>query len=248
MNTRTDKRSPVIIVDDDPEIRETVSNYFEVRNLSTLTAADQQALLRLLAYQRPRLILLDLRLGTADGYDFLRSVRSTSDVPIIVMTGHHVEESDWITGLDSGADDYVTKPFRLGELLARVRAVLRRRELMDSGRPPKLRVRQYRFAGWTLNREDRTLTSPTQLDVELTKGEFGLLITLLECPQQPLARDYLVAATRHHDDIFDRTIDVLIMRLRRKIEVDRSTPRIIVTERRVGYTLAVKVDKIYRGT
>ena len=243
MNKRPDKRNHLIVVDDDPEIRAMVSNYFEERSLSTLTAADQHALRRLLAYQRPRLILLDLRLGTADGYDFLKSIRSTSDVPIIVMTGRHVEEIDRITGLDSGADDYITKPFGLGELLARVRAVLRRRELMDNGRPPYLRARGYRFAGWVLDRKDRTLTRATQPDVELTKGECGLLTTLLECPQQPLTRDYLVASTRHYDDIFDRSIDVLIMRLRRKIEIDGSTPRIIVTERGVGYVLAVKVKR-----
>jgi two-component system, OmpR family, response regulator len=243
MNKRA-KDSHVIVVDDDPEIREMVSNYFEERSLPTLTAPGQHALRRLLAHREPRLILLDLRLGTADGYDFLRSIRSTSDVPIIVMTGRHVEEIDRITGLDSGADDYVTKPFLLGELLARVRAVLRRRELMDNGRPPHLRARGYKFGNWVLNRQDRTLTSPTRSEVELTKGEYRLLVALLESPEQPLTRDYLVETTRRHDEIFDRSIDVLIMRLRRKIEIDHRNPRIIVTERGVGYILAVKVEKI----
>jgi two-component system, OmpR family, response regulator len=243
MNKRA-KDNHVIVVDDDPEIREMVSNYFEERSLPTMTASGQHTLRRLLAHREPRLILLDLRLGAADGYDFLRSIRSTSDVPIIVMTGRHVEEIDRITGLDSGADDYVTKPFRLGELLARVRAVLRRRELMDNGRPPHLRARGYKFGNWVLDRQDRTLTSPTQSEVELTKGEYRLLVALLESPQQPLTRDYLVEATRRHDEIFDRSIDVLIMRLRRKIEIDHRNPRIILTERGVGYILAAKVEKI----
>jgi two-component system, OmpR family, response regulator len=243
MNKRA-KGSHVIVVDDDPEIREMVSIYFEERSLPTLTAPGQKALRRLLAHQEPRLILLDLRLGTADGYDFLRSIRSTSDVPIIVMTGRHIEEIDRITGLDFGADDYVTKPFRLGELLARVRAVLRRRELMDNGRPPHQRARGYKFGNWVLDRQDQTLTNPTQSGVELTKGEYRLLVALLESPQQLLTRHYLVEATRRHDEIFDRSIDVLIMRLRRKIETDHRNPRVIVTERGVGYILAVKVEKI----
>jgi two-component system OmpR family response regulator len=244
MNNRTDKRGHVIVVDDDPEIREMVSSYFEERSLPTLTAADQRALSRLLAYRKPRLILLDLRLGETDGFELLRSIRSGSDVPIIVMTGCHVEKTDRVSGLDSGADDYVTKPFGLGELLARVRAVLRRREVMENARAPNLPARGYRFNGWVLDRLDQTLTSPARSNVELTKGEYRLLVALLESPQQPLTRDYLVAATRHHDDIFDRTIDVLIMRLRRKIEVECSTPRIIMTERGVGYRLAVKVERI----
>jgi two-component system, OmpR family, response regulator len=240
----TDKRGHVIVVDDDPEIREMVSSYFEERSLPTLTAADQRTLSRLLAYRKPRLILLDLRLGESDGFDLLRSIRSSSDVPIIVMTGRHVEATDRVAGLDSGADDYVTKPFGLGELLARVRAVLRRREVMESDRVPNLPARSYRFNGWVLDRLDQTLTSPSLTDVELTKGEYRLLVALLESPQQPLTRDYLVAATRHHDDIFDRTIDVMVMRLRRKIEVDWSTPRIIMTERGVGYRLAAQVEAL----
>jgi two-component system, OmpR family, response regulator len=244
VNQRTDKCGHVIVVDDDPEIREIVSNYFEERSLPTLTARDQRALARLLTHQKPRLILLDLRLGETDGFDLLRSIRSSSDVPIIVMTGCHVEKTDRVSGLESGADDYVTKPFGLGELLARVRAVLRRREVMDLAPVPNPQVRGYRFNGWVLDRQDQTLTSPTNSSVELTKGEYSLLVALLESPQQPLARDYLVAATRHHDDIFDRSIDVMIMRLRRKIEIDHRTPLIIVTERGIGYRLAVKVEKI----
>ncbi len=244
MNKRADTRGHVIVVDDDPEIREMVSSYFEERSLPTLTAADQRALGRLLTYRKPRLILLDLRLGETDGFDLLRSIRSGSDVPIIVMTGRHVENTDRVSGLESGADDYVTKPFGLGELLARVRAVLRRREVMENARGPDLQARRYKFNGWVLDRLDQTLTSPTRSNVELTKGEYRLLVSLLESPQQPLTRDYLVAATRHHDDIFDRTIDVMIMRLRRKIEVDCSSPCIIMTERGVGYRLAVKVERI----
>ena len=245
MNERTDNYGHVIIVDDDPEIREMVSNYFEERSLPTLTAPDQRALNRLLKSRKPRLILLDLRLGQTDGFDLLRSIRATSDVPIIVMSGCHVKKCDRVSGLDSGADDYVTKPFGLGELLARVRAVLRRRELMDKPEVPNRQTRRYIFKGWVLDRLDQTLTNPMHSNVELTKGEYSLLVALLESPEQPLTRDHLVEATRHqHDDIFDRSIDVMIMRLRGKIEVDRSNPRIILTERGVGYKLAAKVEKI----
>jgi two-component system OmpR family response regulator len=243
MTKSIDQRGHVIVVDDDPEIREMVSNYFEDRSLPTLTASNQRTLRRLLTCGKPRLILLDLRLGETDGFDLLRSIRSSSDIPIIVITGRHVEKSDRVSGLESGADDYITKPFGLGELLARVRAVLRRRELMDSPQAANRQIRGYRFSGWVLDRLDQTLKSPTNANVELTRGEYSLLVALLETPQQPLTRDQLMAASRHHDDIFDRTIDVMILRLRRKIEVGHGTPHIILTERGVGYSLAVKVKK-----
>jgi two-component system OmpR family response regulator len=245
MDMKTDKKSHVIIADDDPGIREMVSNYFEERSLSTVTVSDERMLRSLLTHQKPRLILLDLQLGNADGYQLLRTIRSSSDVPIIVITGRHVQEIDRIAGLDGGADDYVIKPFGLGELWARARAVLRRREVMENPQVPHPPARGYRFAGWVLSGKNRILTGTTQPNVELTRAEYDLMTAFLESPLQPLSREYLVGATRHHDhDVFDRSIDVLIMRLRRKVESGSNAPRIIVTERGVGYVLAVEVERI----
>jgi DNA-binding response OmpR family regulator len=142
-NDQMDKRAgPLIVADNDPEIRRTVSSYFKKRGLSTLTARDARALRRLLLHRMPRLIVLDRQFGNANGYELLKSIRSSSDIPIIVMAERHVEESDQITGLDCGADDFVIKPVGLGELWARVRAILRRLEVMR--RPP---VREYKFPG-----------------------------------------------------------------------------------------------------
>jgi DNA-binding response OmpR family regulator len=124
------KAGPVIVADNDREIRRTVSSYFKKRGLSTLTAPDARALRRLLLHRMPRLIVLDRQFGNANGYELLKSIRSSSDVPIIVMAERQVGQSDHIAGLDCGADDFVVKPVGLGELWARVRAILRRLEVM----------------------------------------------------------------------------------------------------------------------
>jgi DNA-binding response OmpR family regulator len=175
----------------------------------------------------------------------LREIRSRSDVPVIITTGHRRDDIDRVVGLELGADDYVTKPFNLRELLARVRAVLRRRG--ESGRVPPERPREQgrvRFGGWQLDRRTRSLTDPTGALVALTKGEYALLTAFLDAPQRPLTREYLLQATRVHEDVFDRSIDVQVLRLRRKLETDPSTPRFIQTARGVGYVFAVPVEPV----
>jgi two-component system OmpR family response regulator len=190
----------------------------------------------------PSLILLDLRLGQEDGLDLLREIRSNSDVPVIITTGHRLDEIDRVVGLELGADDYVTKPFGLRELLARVRAVLRRHELGRLARAREPQRGGYRFSGWRLEREARRLLAPDGSPVTLTKGEYGLLVAFLESPQRTLTREQLLQATRVHEDIFDRSIDVQVLRLRRKLETDASAPRVIQTERGVGYRFAIAVE------
>lgn len=231
----------IVVVDDDPATRRIVTSYFRDHDMPASSASGRQELIRHLASGAPTLIILDLRLGHDDGLDLLREIRSTSDVPVIITTGHRMEEVDRVLGLELGADDYLTKPFGLRELLARVRAILRRHELKRT-RSRKLQRSGFRFGRWQLERESRRLTTQDGSLVALTKSELSLLVAFLECPQRPLTREQLLQATRVHEDVFDRSIDVQVLRLRRKLETDASSPRIIRTERGVGYVFALPVE------
>src|SRR6201996_1137966 len=234
----------ILVVDDDPAMQQMVVNYLEEHNMRAVTATGRQDMSSQFAATEPNLVILDLRLGQEDGLDLLREIRARSDVPVIITTGHRRDEIDRVVGLELGADDYVTKPFGLRELLARIRAVLRRQEL---GRVASYRGSeqgQARFAGWLLDRRTRRLTDPSGAPVALTKGEYTLLTAFLDAPQRPLSREHLLQATRIHEDVFDRSIDVQILRLRRKLEVDPSAPRIIQTERGVGYVFTLPVEPL----
>jgi len=157
---------------------------------------------------------------------------------VIIVTGNRADEIDRVVGLELGADDYLTKPFGLRELLARVRAVLRRLDRARAVPPSEHERGGYQFSGWRLSLRTRHLTAPTGADVALTKGEYALLVAFLDAPQRPLSREHLLQATRVHEDVFDRSIDVQILRLRRKLEQDPSAPQMIQTERGVGYIFA----------
>jgi two-component system OmpR family response regulator len=234
----------VLVVEDDPALQRLILNYFGENNIRTLVANNRQEMVDQLGNTEVNLVILDLRLGSEDGLDLLREVRLNSDVPVIIITGHRRDDIDRVVGLELGADDYLTKPFNLRELLARVRAVLRR---FDVGRPTPARDPErgrFRFSGWQLDRRVRQLTDPTGTPVPLTKGEYAMLLAFLEAPQRPLSREHLLQATRIHEDVFDRSIDVQILRLRRKLERDPSAPRVIRTERGVGYVFAVPVERI----
>jgi len=233
----------VLIVDDDPTMRQMIANYFAEHNMRPALASGRQDLVTQFAAGEPSLVILDLRLGEEDGLDILREIRSRSDVPIIITTGHRGDEIDRVVGLELGADDYVTKPFGLRELLARARAVLRRREAGRTAPPQRETApSRCRFGGWQLDRRARRLTDPNGAPVALTKGEYALLIAFVEAPQRPLTREHLLQATRMHEDVFDRSIDVQILRLRRKLEADPSAPRVIQTERGVGYIFTLPVE------
>jgi DNA-binding response OmpR family regulator len=232
----------IVVVDDDPSLRQMVTRYLEDHHLPTKSASNRTELNRHLEGTQPSLIILDLRLGQDDGLDLLREIRSRSDVPIIITTGHRPEEIDRIVGLELGADDYIVKPFSLRELLARVRAVLRRQEMGRTARARDPERGGYRFDGWQLERRGRRLVDPSGAPAPLSKGEYGLLLAFLEAPQRPLTREHLLQATRIHEDIFDRSIDVQILRLRRKLEINSGAPRLIKTERGVGYIFALPVE------
>ncbi|HUA76077.1 MAG TPA: winged helix-turn-helix domain-containing protein, partial [Acetobacteraceae bacterium] len=173
-----------------------------------------------------------------------REIRTRSDVPVIITTGYQSEEIDRVVGLELGADDYVTKPFGLRELLARIRAVLRRQELGRIASRREAEQGSSRFAGWTLERKSRRLTNPDGVHVPLTKGEYTLLVAFLDAPQRPLSREHLLQATRIREDVFDRSIDVQILRLRRKLETNPAAPQLIRTERGVGYVFVPEVVRL----
>jgi len=239
-----DRQVCVLVVEDDPALQRMILNYFAENNIHTLVASGRQDMVRQLGSTEVNLMILDLRLGQEDGLDLLREVRASSDVPVIIITGHRRDDIDRVVGLELGADDYLTKPFNLRELLARVRAVLRR---FDIGRVTPTRDPErgrFRFSGWQLDRKTRRLTDPAGAPIALTKGEYALLLAFLEAPQRPLSREHLLQATRVHEDVFDRSIDVQILRLRRKLERDPSAPRVIQTERGVGYVFAVPVERV----
>jgi two-component system, OmpR family, response regulator len=233
----------ILVVDDDPTMRHMVVNYLEDHNMRAISVPGRQEMTREFAAAEPNLVILDLRLGQEDGLDLLRDLRSRSDVPVIITTGHRREEIDRVVGLELGADDYVTKPFSLRELLARIRAVLRRRDSSRALMQPEQGRGRSKFGGWLLDRRARRLTDPAGAPIALTKGEYALLVAFLDAPQRPLTREHLLQATRVHEDVFDRSIDVQILRLRRKLETDPSAPRVIQTERGVGYMFAMPVEQ-----
>ena len=243
-DTRAGERSPrVLVIDDDPSMRHMLSNYLEQHEIRVTLASQRQDVVRQFVASEPSLVILDLPLGH-DGLDLLREIRSRSDVPVIITTGHKSDEIDRVVGLELGADDYVTEPFGVRELLARIRAVLRRRETSRLASQRETAQGRCRFGSWQLDRRARRLTNAVGEPVALTKGEYALLLAFLDAPQRPLSREHLLQATRLHEDVFDRSIDVQILRLRRKLEIDPSAPQIIQTERGVGYVFALPVVRI----
>jgi DNA-binding response OmpR family regulator len=234
----------VLAVDDEPMMRELITDYLGQNGFRVTAVADGGAMKSVLAEQVVDLVVLDLRLRGEDGMVLARHLREESAIPFIMLTGRN-EEADRVMGLELGADDYLTKPFSSRELLARIRTVLRRRHAeVRQGTPEG--VRAYRFEGWELNLGTRRLTSSAGQAVSITNGDFRLLVALLGAPQRILTRDQLLDLSRlHNDEVYNRSIDVQIMRLRRKLEVDPRKPRYILTERRVGYSFGVPVETVY---
>jgi DNA-binding response OmpR family regulator len=235
----------VLIVDDDSDFRSMVSGYLRQNDIGVVAAAGQQDTARLVAQRQFDLMVLDLDLGFGlgvdDGLDLLRRFRADSDVPVIITTGQRTGEVDRVLGLELGADDYILKPLSLRELLARIRTVWRR---ADTARDTHT-IREdgvLRFGSWTLDRRTRRLIDAENEVVPLTRGEYALLTAFLASPRQVLSRERLLQAIRVHEDIHDRSVDVQILRLRRKLEADPSEPRIIRTERGVGYVFDLSVE------
>lgn len=229
----------ILVVDDDPEIRKLLARYIESQGFRVLLAANCRELRDKLASNAVDLVVLDVMLPDGSGLEVCRDLRAErSNVPIILLTALK-EDVDRIIGLEIGADDYLGKPFNPRELIARVRAVLRRRA---AAAPEPGTSKVYRFEGFTADPQTRQVTDPTGGEVELTGAEFDLLKTFLDRPGRVLSRDQLLDLTRGREgDVLDRSIDVLVSRLRRKL-AEGGAPPLFKTVRNGGYQLAAKVE------
>lgn len=234
----------VLVLDDDAAIRQLLTDYLGENELRVHAVATGTALDAALAQDPADLLILDLKLPGEDGLAIARRLREASSIPILMLTGR-AEEADRVMGLELGADDYLTKPFSPRELLARIRALLRRAQLHASVADALARVRAYRFGPWELNVGLRRLKASDGRQVELTNGEFSLLAAFLSAPQRILSRDQLLELSRlHNAEVYDRSIDVQILRLRRKLEADPTRPVYIKTERGSGYFFDAAVDTV----
>jgi two-component system, OmpR family, response regulator len=232
----------ILIVDDHREIRDLVSRALGKEGFRISTAADGKAMRKVLADANIDLILLDLMLPGEDGLSLCRALRAESDVPIIMLTAKG-DEVDRVIGLEMGADDYLPKPFGSRELIARIRAVLRRQRAREPAKP-KDKAKRYRFERWAFDVDKRELVGEDDVAVPLSTGEFDLLLALVEHPQRTLSRDQLLDLARHRAaNAFDRSIDTQVSRLRKKIERDPSDPKLIKTVWGGGYIFIPDVSR-----
>ncbi|MEM7302703.1 MAG: response regulator [Pseudomonadota bacterium] len=230
----------IIVVDDDEDIRETLEEYFSANGFNVSTAEDAVSFRSLLDQQSYALAILDLRLPGEDGLSLCRHVRETHQMGVIMLTGS-ADSIDRVVGLEVGADDYVAKPFDLRELLARVRSVIRRTESLapaveEKPKNREISERAFEFANCSVNPDGRYLLTPDGESVALSNMEFELVKAFFERPGRVLSRDILLDIAHNRDwDPYDRSIDVRITRLRKKIEKDPARPRFLKTVRGVGY-------------
>jgi DNA-binding response OmpR family regulator len=230
----------ILVVDDDSLIRNLLVDYLSKHEFRTSAVENRQQLSRHLTTTPPDLVIVDMNLGEESGLDIVRDLNARSDIPSIIISGDHLDESDKVTGLEIGAKDYITKPFGLRELLARVRAALREGPARRSDGQNQNKV--YIFDNWRMSTKHRRLRDPSGVETKLTATEFNLLLAFLSSPRQILSRERLIMATHLYDqEIYDRSIDVLILRLRRKLEANASSPRYIKTERGAGYVFDASV-------
>lgn len=230
----------ILIVDDHREIRDLVSRILTREGFRVSTAQDGRTMRKVLADARIDLVLLDIMLPGEDGLTLCRSLRAASQIPIIMLTAKG-EEVDRIVGLEMGADDYLPKPFGGRELVARIKAVLRRSRIAPEVET-KVKPKVYRFDRWALNSQARELVREDGVTVPLSSAEFELLLALVQRPQRVLSRDQLLDLTRGRvAGPFDRSIDTQVSRLRKKIERDPSDPKIVQTVWGGGYIFTASV-------
>ncbi len=235
-----DERRHILVVDDDIEMRALLSNFLSRHGYRVSVAPNGAVMTQMLGSARIDLVILDIMMPGDDGLILCRQLRANGSIPIIMLTAVG-GEIDRVLGLEMGADDYLPKPFHTRELLARIRAVLRRAALPAPGSPAGTR-RVFEFAGWRLDVTRRQLYSPANARVDLRAAEFDLLLALVERPQHVLTRDQLLDLARGRASTsFDRSIDVHISRLRHRIEVDPKEPELIKTIRSGGYVFAAPV-------
>jgi two-component system OmpR family response regulator len=235
----------IAIVDDEPDITQLLANYLQGQGYRVTQMHSGRELIALMTSDAPALVLLDLGLPGEDGFSIARRLREHWRCGLVIVTGRG-DSIDKVVGLEVGADDYVTKPFDLRELLARVKAVLRR--ITPAAAPAVATTERrddvFRFAQWQLDAGARRLLDAQERETTLTTGEFDLLCTFVRHPGRVLSRDFLLEQTRGRDGgPFDRTIDVQVGRLRKKLEADVDDPQIIKSVRGAGYILVAPVTK-----
>jgi len=237
----TDNQEHLLVVDDDREIRSLLTEYLEQPGYRVTAVADGRAMRRAIDSSRVDLVILDLMLPGEDGLSLCRELRSHSRVPILMLTARG-DETDRIVGLEMGADDYLSKPFNPRELLARIRSILRRAQSLPPNLEPEP-ASHFHFANWTLDVAARELVAADGLVVPLSGAEYRMLRVFLEHPQRVLSRDQLLELAQGRETVlFDRSIDVLVGRLRRRLDDDAKEPHLIKTVRGQGYVLAAVVS------
>jgi len=235
----------ILIVDDQQDVCDLVQEYLADEGFAVSTANNGAGLRDAIAREKVDLVILDLMLPGEDGLQLARELREGSDIGIIMLTAR-CETVDRIIGLEMGADDYLSKPFHLRELLARVRSVMRRAALRAAEKSGAERS-SIQFGDWVLHLSSRELLSPSGTEIQLTSGEFGLLAAFVNHTNQVLSRDRLLDLSCHREaGPFDRTIDVQVGRLRRKLEDDPKNPTMIKTVRGGGYMFALPVHHLSR--
>ena len=234
MNAST-RANRILVVDDDARIRDLLRRYLTQEGFEVLLAEDSKALNKQLTRETVDLIVLDLMMPGEDGLSICRRLRAANDSTPIIMLTAKVEEVDRIVGLEVGADDYLAKPFNPRELLARINAVLRRRPTMEVPGAPSTDNEVIQFGDFSFDMGSRSLHQGDQ-EIPLTTGEFAMLKALVRHPRQPMTRDKLAQLARGREfEPFDRSLDVQVSRLRKLIEVDPASPKIIQTVWGVGY-------------
>ena len=229
----------LLVVDDDPKVRTLLRRCFEGEGFMVSAAKDGAELRACLERHAVDLITLDLTLGQENGLDLAREIRRQQNIPIIMLTGKG-DAIDRVVGLELGADDYLVKPFELRELVARVRAVLRRATVEKSVSS----TQRFAFEGWILDLDRRSLKRQAGEDQDLTTSEYDLLVAFVKRPQRVLSRNDIMDLLKGHDwSPLDRSIDNLVARLRKKIEQDPEHPRLIKTVRGVGYSFSANVTR-----
>ena len=232
----------VLVVDDDPSVRKMIVDYLGDNEVKVTALASGREIADVMKRETIDLLVLDLRMPGEDGMQIARRLREDSQLPIIMLTGRK-DEADRVMGLELGADDYLTKPFSPRELLARIRALLRRARAQQTVADGLQTIRAYRFAGFELNVRLRRLKGPGGESIPLTNAEFNLLAAFLAAPQRVLSRDQLLGLSRlHNDEVYDRSVDVQVGRLRKKIQPTEGSPELIRTERGAGYVLTTAVE------
>lgn len=232
----------ILLVDDDRGIRDLLEKFLSKNGYNVVIAQNGREMFKQINQRKCDLVILDLMLPGEDGLELCRKLRAFSFIPVLMLTAK-TEETDRIVGLEMGADDYLGKPFSPNELLARIRAVMRRslKNILGNTNPS---IDIFNFSHWSLNRLTRQLFSPEKMEVIVSASEFNLLVAFLEHPLRVLTRDQLLEMTKNRlCGPYDRSIDIQISRIRHKIEEDPKKPALLKTVRGGGYMLACPVER-----